>query len=341
MLKTITLCSLTLLLLFNIGWSQERKIDFNDFKKAEFQKKVDDVIEFRADTTDVLFPTAGADCSQTVGIAGIQERWGFVSGTNEFLDLAKAQRLRFDSVSSYSVVGAFVWFGNISIVDDGAITLSVWDVASDGGPNSPLGFSDSLKVSELFPNDGNDLLPTLFEFSQPVQVNGPEHFIGVDLTSAYLASDTLAIFHTDQGCGDGTDTWELVVIDTMLNLQWFNFKDSWDFDTDLLIGSIIEFDLSTNVEDAFVKKNGLVLHPATPNPAIDQVAFNFELDKPQEVVIEIYQPDGKLLRQDDLGKRGQGVYTERLQVDDLPSGTYIYGIVTENSRLMSRFVVQR
>jgi hypothetical protein len=59
------------------------------------------------------------------------------------------------------------------------------------------------------------------------------------------------------------------------------------------------------------------------------------------VRIEVYSAAGRLLQQHDLGRQMTGEHTEEIDVSELPAGAYVYGIVTEQSRLMSRFVVGR
>ena len=97
--------------------------------------------------------------------------------------------------------------------------------------------------------------------------------------------------------------------------------------------------MTTSVEDPFVAKKGLTLYPAMPNPAGDFTRLRYELSENSQVNIEIYSADGRLLQRIDKGMQGAGEYQERIALDQYPAGQYVYGIVTDQSRLMSKFVV--
>ena len=346
MLRTLTICLFSFLFL-NIGWSQKDNIRSTDRSHLQFNgSSTNSELEFRLDSTIIDPPSYDEECSSAVTefVFNAEDAWGFANGTNGFFDVAKAQRFDFDQTSNYSVIGAIVFFGTISVVNDGAVTAGVWNANEDGSPNELVGISDSIKVSDLISNTSGEVLPSIFVFSEPAEVNTSQHFIDVEFFNLYFSEDTLGILSTDIGCGTGADTWELLITDTLGTTEWFSYDGSGpsgELDIDLLISSIVEFDLSTSVEDAYVQKNGLTLYPVTPNPASEQVTFNFELDQTEEVILEVYQADGRIVQKKNLGQRSIGKHTAPLEINNLSSGSYFYGIVTDQSRLMSRFIVQR
>ncbi|MEZ5038628.1 MAG: T9SS type A sorting domain-containing protein [Saprospiraceae bacterium] len=288
-------------------------------------------------TMDTLIPNAlGLACGDTVYSNPITDLWGFVGGTNEYGDTEKAQRYSFSEVSPFKVTETWVFFASASVVGDANISIKIYSVKSNGAPDVLLGTSDPVKASEILLDD-QLVLPTSFTFSSPVLVEVPDFFVSVDFSESYNAqTDTIGIFMTGPNCGSGDDSWELFSTG-----DWYaiNDQDSWRYNSDFWIFPIIEYEAPLNTTDAFVAKNGLQLFPAQPNPAYEQIGLPYELSNGTRVSIEIYAADGRLLRKIDKGQQGPGAYRENLSVADLPAGAYVYGIVTEEARIMSRFIV--
>lgn len=279
-------------------------------------------------------------CSNSL-VAFFSNPWGFVGGTNGFGDLEKAQLLTFDTDADVSVREIWGWFYDVQTVDDGPVSAKVYALNQNGdGPGDLLGSSASLKTSELtFSADA--ILPTPFVFEAPVPVNDIAFYASIDFSELYATKDTVGLWQTDDGCGDGSTSWELFND----GVTWTNISasNSWGLNANWLISAIIEFNTTTDVDDqlAFVAQNGLQLYPAFPNPAAETVNLKYQLDSSERVRIEVYSAEGRLLQQHDLGRQMTGEHTETIDVSTLPAGAYVYGIVTEQSRLMSRFVVGR
>lgn len=265
--------------------------------------------------------------------------WGFVSGTNNYGDRAKAQLLPLQTDNDVVVREIWGWFSEVQTVGDGPVTANVYALNQNGdGPGDLLASSTSLKTSELNYVEGQ-AFPTAFVFDQPVSVNDIGFYAGIDISELYATADTVALWQTDDGCGDGSTSWEL--FDD--GVTWSNISTSWGLNANWLISAVVEFNTTTDVDDqlAFVAQNGLQLYPAFPNPSAETVNLKYELDSPERVRIEVYSAAGRLLQQHDLGRQMTGEHTERIDVSELPAGAYVYGIVTGQSRLMSRFVVGR
>jgi hypothetical protein len=74
-----------------------------------------------------------------------------------------------------------------------------------------------------------------------------------------------------------------------------------------------------------------------PNPAADQVVFEFETEQKEGTVLYIYNMNGQLLRTNILAEDASKV---EMNVSDLVEGIYFMQIMTDNTQLMSRFVKQ-
>jgi len=296
-------------------------------------------IQLRAETDTLLFPAAVEDCSNSVTSFTLSGGWGFVGGTNFYGDLEKAQRLIYTANSPYRVTEVWSFFADAVAVGDGTSRIKVYAVnATTGGPGDLLGTSNALKTSALA-TDPEGVPVTIFPFSMPVTVTDDEFFVSLDLTDLYAAEDTVGIFSTNDNCGSGVDSWELFGDGE----TWVPINDdaSWQLEANWVMGAVVEFDESTGVNDPFVARNGLRLFPATPNPTNHWVNLPYQLESTSTVEVEVYSADGKLLQRIHKGEQLSGQYAERLDVQALPNGTYVYGIVTNESRIMSRFVISR
>ena len=340
MIKIFTTTVLSTFLLFTLGYSQSK----TQFSKSN-SKAISNAesIEFRADTIILNPPSFEENCAQTVFTFTLNDNGGFLNGTNNFNDQAKAQRFDFDDASSYSVLGALVAFGELSVVGDGTIKVGVWDADSDGVPRDLIAESNPVSISLLSPNLEGDLVSDVFAFEEPGLIQSNQFFISVDFSNLYETNDMLSIWSTDENCGEASSTWELLLLEDQTTI-WNPYDGSgitpnFMLAQDLIISAVVAFDNTTSTDNPFVKKNGLTLLPATPNPAKEQVSINFELDQPQYVQLELYSFDGRLIRKEDLGNLAAGTQSQSINIEDLTTGSYIYGLITEDTRLMSRIVV--
>lgn len=290
---------------------------------------------FRA-PIDTLFPPSFDDpCSEQLIFFTVSDGWGFVPGMNSFLDREKAQRFSISSNAMFTISEVWGYFSIAAVEQDGELAFNVYAVDEQtGGPDARLGVSESLRVSDLLLGD-EFVEPTPFRFEEPVAVEGQEFFVSCDFSDLYATEDTVALWMTDDMCGDGTDSWELYD-----DGVWVSMLDTWDLNADWAIAAIVEFDESTGLDDPFIAQNDLVLYPAFPNPTGAEIQLRYQLQKGSRVRIELYTADGGLLRRSDQGLLPPGPHQYFVATDRLPPGAYVYAIVTDQGRLMSRFVVQ-
>jgi hypothetical protein len=87
-------------------------------------------------------------------------------------------------------------------------------------------------------------------------------------------------------------------------------------------------------------ESGIKLTQNFPNPVVDNTTIQFQLDEAASVTFEVFDITGKLVHSEDLGN--VPALTNQL-VDfnraGLASGTYTYGVVTENERLTRKMII--
>lgn len=291
-------------------------------------------------TLDTIVPPAFLDvCSNTVTNFTINGFWGNVAGMNGYGDLEKTQLMNTSTSGMVSITEAWGFFDIATAVGDGNLRMKIYGVStSQDGPQELLGQSDDLKTSDL-QVDPQQILTTVFPFSSPVTLNDSLFFLSCDLSDLYAAQDTVSLLMTEDGCGSGDDAWELFSDGT----TWVPISNasSWGLNANWFVAAVFEFDVASSVNDPFVAQKGLRMSPAMPNPANNWVELPYNLEVAHHVTLEIYTTDGKLLQRITKGNQLAGDYRERLDVGNLADGMYVYGIVTENARLMSKFAIQR
>lgn len=290
---------------------------------------------------DTLRPAAFEDvCGATQVVFPVTEGWGYIAGTNNFGDKEKAQLIQNTTNTTITVNEVWAFFGYVSSVGNGNVRMKIYSVdPANRSPRSLVAQSNDVRVENIQYTDSL-FLGTRFSFPLPIVLDDPSFFLSLDISGLYSTFDTVALYHTELGCGDGLEAYELWSDD-----QWFNVIDAWltefgTFEINYALLAIVEFDGPNAVNDPYYAQNKLRLFPATPNPAIDQLQLHYELEDPGPVRVEIYSTDGRQLQQLNLGIQASGRYTQPINVSDLPAGAYVYAIVTDQTRIGSRFVVK-
>lgn len=335
MIKRFTILSLAICLFAITGFSQQRIM--NPIPDRVATKVLPTVTISPRAVMDTLVPPSWLlACSEQAASFTITDNWGFIGGTNEFGDAAKAQRFSFDEVSPVNVTEAWVFFAEAGVLGNANVTIDIFSANASGAPDVLLGSSDPVKPSD-FVLDDQFAFPTSFAFSTPTLVEVTDFFVSVNFSESYnIATDTIGIFMSPENCGSGDDSYELFNTGDWVPISADN---SWEFNSDFWILPILEFEDPSSTTDAFAAKNGLQIFPARPNPAFERVDLPYELSKGSKVTIEVYSADGRLLQRLDKGQQGPGSHVENFAVSKLPAGNYVYGIITEEARIMSRFVV--
>jgi len=77
-----------------------------------------------------------------------------------------------------------------------------------------------------------------------------------------------------------------------------------------------------------------------PNPASDQVQFEFSLPAGQKATIRIFNPQGQMIKQTAVSAQQHDLAKASFVVSDLPSGCYFYQIQTDQDCLSGKFLVK-
>ena len=316
--------------------AQRKYIESSDYKAfMKKDMKVDDPFLRSRAEAEVFYPSFFEECGTSFTGLIFAEQWGFVSGTNGFGDLEKAQMLTFEDSEEFTVIGAAALFGTPSILGDGEIRAKVYNVNADGTPGDLVSTSEPLKLSQVTPPSDTSVEFTFFFFSEQelMPINNPNFLLSIDMGDLYDTNDTLWIWQTNEDCGDGTDTWELFSD----GLTWANFVGSYDLNADLGLGAVVQFADPTSV-DKFVAHNGIQLYPAMPNPAQNSLQIKYGLEDYANAQVDIYSMNGKKVKTIQQVNNAPGLHVLDLDISSYSSGAYIYQVTTNKGTIASKFI---
>ncbi len=177
-------------------------------------------------TCDTLSNFKATD-SPSLYSAGI----GYVSGHNEYGDLAKAERFTATSGSTVSQVQLFFAVAK-SNTPTKTFNVRIWDSNGTGGaPNTVLSTA-TVTYGAAAADVANTRFTTVM-FNPPVTVNGA-FYAGIEF--AYASGDTLALITNEDGQTNPGTAWEKLSNNTWIS---YNSANSWGQDVSHLIRATV------------------------------------------------------------------------------------------------------
>lgn len=266
---------------------------------------------------------------------------GYVCGTNGYADIQKAQI--FPNTTPMFVVGALYWFAAKEYGSGSStskITFRMYacnGAGTDGGgnavttaPNTVLASQDVL-ISALDTGTSLATGTNIWTFASPVATSSD---FALGFTMAGLAAgDTVGLVTSTDGDAGGFDlSWEEWSDNT-----WHSFLDAnnWGLDLDMFILAIV--DQNVGVNEYY---NGIKMTQNYPNPAVGSTTINYELQNASEnVVLNVYDMTGKLVKSVDQGNQAAGAYSINLGVNELAAGDYIFSLSANGQNLTKKMTV--
>ena len=254
--------------------------------------------------------------------------WGYVSGHNDYLDIAKADKYAVVGTNQ-TIDGAYFVFGIGSSSGTGQVaTVTVWDDnGAAGKPNTALGTAtvlyDSIAANVLAGSI------TWIDFVPNIAVSG-DVYVGIQF--GYTAGDTLAIVH----CADGEITvgtsWEKWSDNT-----WHPYNElntGWGIEVAQLILPVICPFVGVNENSPSFKMN------LFPNPA----NTNLNLVIPNQIgsgnlQIRVLTTLGANVLTEQLNFAQNGIY--KVDVSSLSQGFYFLEVITEYGRQIEKFQISK
>lgn len=261
--------------------------------------------------------------------------WGYIAGTNEYLDKGKYQR--FDFYDQGALNAATLYFGVMKIVGEpDSIWIVVRDVTESGAPGEIL-TKYSTVTSEFNVSDEGT---TVF-FSNPIPINGgfiPDRkFIGFEWIET--ADDSFCVYADSNGFGDLENrAWEQFVDGVF---QEFNNPGdySWHLDADLWIKALLDFPQDVQYGENFYPQT-FNLSQNYPNPFNPGTIISYYIPYNEFVTLKIYDVLGNEVATlvNENQQTGIHHYTFNASNYSITSGIYFYrlqaGFFSETKKMI-------
>ena len=252
--------------------------------------------------------------------------WGYVSGTNSYKDISKAEKFFTGTYTNgYQLLGGIFYFAKAKDGGDSSqMSIAVWaDDGLGGYPKTKIA-SESFYVSDITP----DTLYTSLMFSQPVPVQGNFYF-GLDgFIYDSPQSDTVVVYTSTKNVVTNT------AYEQWIDSTWHSFDEpnNWNFKSKFFIAAFL-----CNTD---VGKYEIINHSDEPvifpNPTTEKVYIDFGTEVIGEVSIQIYDINGKCCYQSLLMDSKQ---TE-IDIKNFSSGVYSIKINTLKGSFTHKIVIQ-
>ncbi|MFH0867003.1 MAG: T9SS type A sorting domain-containing protein [Bacteroidota bacterium] len=262
---------------------------------------------------------------------------GYCFGNSPLNDKAFAQK--YIVPQSYLVHGVALWIGAKQIIDD-TDSLSVNFYRLDGpgtdtsGPvnNAPDSAFQSRKfAASLIDTAGLTFL--IFPDSFIVYV---DYAVGIDISG--MDDDTIGLVSTT----DGDAMYSQLSWVKWANNTWHTMLEPMNWAMDIDLGIFVIADMNAaNVQDNYFI-DGLKLSQNQPNPFNDFTLVQYELnDESNNVTLEIFDINGKLIAAYYEGKQIKGKHEVRISSEQLKNGVYYYSLSAGKHRLIKKMVISK
>jgi hypothetical protein len=177
----------------------------------------------------------------------------------------------------------------------------------------------------------------------PFWFDGYEVIISTSFVDFTSFVDPPIFIRNDYTGSDGTDSsWAMktVVIPSVYVNQplYFAFHhNATDMDV-LYIDEIKIVETAAGVDEV---DGGINYVNNSPNPANQSTTVNYKLDQPGNVVLQVTDVEGRIVKSQEFGVQNSGVYKYVLNTSDLSSGLYFYSLTVNNQKVVNKLIIQK
>jgi hypothetical protein len=267
---------------------------------------------------------------------------GFIFGTNQFGDRAKATALSVpDSISEPRLVEVRVWFGYLAGDTTGlTYNIDVYQGTPESGPQTLIARNQYSLSNIAADEDTNSIEgPTVHEFPDGVAVDS-SFFVSVSFGDYERDRwGTIGIFSSAEMNGMIQEEWEQLSTN---DWEWKNISVAW---RDGASGwhMWIEADIATQAPPTTAMENEIptYLTPIRgyPNPTSGLTNVEYSLGDPAAVRLSLYNQLGQEVRRLTDKHHAPGIHRIRFDARGLPSGTYLMVLDAEYAREVRKLTV--
>lgn len=282
---------------------------------------------------NLIFETPLPNCDEVIVYS--DGATGYAVGSNQFGDLEKMQKFKATNIIGvYQTLGVFA--DKVMVNPNTPVYSNIYAVDPvTHGPGDFIFVSDPTPMSAIW---GSLTNPSFSAFQFPMTIPVYDSFF-VSFTIPQGTGDKLVCAATQSGCYPGYQiAWERRADSTF---KPFNNGTSgtWGLNIELFICPVVEIGNLGGVQQP-ASMNGITHYSSYPNPATDRLHIKFGIDEPGKVSLLLYDLNGRLVREKDLGMMNAGIYENDVLLNEIPKGIYNYAIKCNDRYFFSRVSVQ-
>ena len=251
--------------------------------------------------------------------------WGYVSGTNSYKDISKAEKYFSSSYTSgYQLAGGIFYFAKAKDGNDSSqMSIAAWkDDGVSGYPKTLLG-SRSFYIRD----QTEDTLQTIL-FSQPIPVSG-NFYLGLDgFNYDSPQSDTVVLYTSTKNVFSNT------AFERWVDSTWHAFDEpnNWNFKSRFFIAALLCNTDVGSYEIINSSQEPLIF----PNPANGKIFFHFGNGIAFKNKVVVKDGNGKTV----LSELMESVNsTQQIDISCLSSGFYVVEISTPFGNFIRKLIV--
>ena len=253
--------------------------------------------------------------SKTNSLAFYSYTGGYISGHNDYGDIAKADRFSVINGSQLEKVELNLW--GYDATGSSTVNINVWE--ESGGQPSNIIATKSISISS-FSSNTNGTQKTMIQFISPVIISG-DFYVGIELD--YSNGDTVVLFTNTDGESNPGTAWEKWSDGT-----WYPYSSSsaWSMNLSHDI-TIYTCPVVTNVNKQYSNDNFRIY----PNP----FTTSTKMELPSEPhTLTIYDIVGNKVREEQVSG------TTSIERGDLTKGMYLIEVRSDNQTYSGKLVVE-
>ncbi len=272
-------------------------------------------------SADTIGPASNPGCDLTPNLLSTSAG-GWVTGTNGYGDLEKAQQLV--ASTEGPITAALILFGDVEIV--GSPNNFVAKIYSDEGEGPATLLATSDPVSSANFETGGGL--TRFDFPEPAVVSG-SFFVSLEVG---VGDDVIGIAHsTGLDCGNAS-AWEM-----WDNGAWYDIVTAWGGTLNIIMFMYAEMGEGVSTSNMIITPGS---HYVYPNPSFNSSMLVYNLVSDTEVSIVVTDIQGRVISETARTHMPAGSHNMHINASGLSAGVYFYQIITGEETVQGRFLVQ-
>ena len=263
---------------------------------------------------------------------------GFVHGTNEFGDLAKAVAFEVPTDMPNALSGVDLYLSARNPTPAlAAYTLRIYGGTPNAGPQGAPLFEQTYALADAQVDADPDTPspPTELRFA-PVTVPDA-FFVSVEYESPY-GNDDFNIASTGLLGAASPYEWEQWSDGSWHNMSgaWFqNGNDGWHMWVEAVMGTPVAG------EETGAQPERLALSPSYPNPFASATTLRYSLPRAADVRLEVFDALGRRIATLAAGEQAAGTHEVTWEARDLASGVYIARLVAADAVETQRLTLLR